>query len=147
MMVKHVLAHLSSLILSMKVACLCHPVVILTPSLPQPVKFPGRKVHTYMPANSIFDGPITNLLSTLCSFIEIFSHAHAKGEKSLSGFRFGTFMECFQSDGVANVAVKGLILLMIIVVTSVAPISPTRVSTSHFTRLTIGARVHAQNLQ
>ena len=38
------------------------------PSLPQPVKFPGGKVHTYTPANSISDGPITNLLSVLCSF-------------------------------------------------------------------------------
>ena len=27
--------------------------VYITPSLPQPVKFPGQKVHTYIPANSI----------------------------------------------------------------------------------------------
>ena len=50
---------------------------ILTPSLPQPVRFPG----TYTPANSIFDGPITNLLSILCILIEILSRAHTKGTK------------------------------------------------------------------
>ena len=70
-----------------------------------------------------------------------------KGEKSLCGFRLGTSIDHFQSDGAANVAVKGLILLMIIVVISIAPISPTRVSTSHFTRSTNGAHVHAHNLQ
>ena len=53
----------------------------LTTSLPQPVKSPGWKVHTYTPANSIFDGPITNLLSTLCILIEILSRAQAKGAK------------------------------------------------------------------
>ena len=46
-----------------------HP---LTPSsLPQPVKFPGCKVHIYTPENSIFDGPITNLPSVLCMLIEV----------------------------------------------------------------------------
>ena len=43
----------------------------LTPSLPQPVKFPGWKVHTYTPANSIFDGPITNLPSIRSVLIEL----------------------------------------------------------------------------
>ena len=37
----------------------------LTPSLPQPVNFPGSKVHPYTLPNSIFDGPVTNLLSIL----------------------------------------------------------------------------------
>ena len=32
-----------------------------------------------MPVYSIFDGPITNLLSIFSILIEIFSHAHAKG--------------------------------------------------------------------
>ena len=39
-----------------------------TPSLPRPVKFPVWKMHTYTPPNSIFDGPITNLLSILSIF-------------------------------------------------------------------------------
>ena len=95
MMVKHVLAHLSSLILSMKVACLCHPVVILTPSLPQPVKFPGRKVHTYMPANSIFDGPIANLFLILCVLIEVLSRAHAKEETTVMISSFALLLVIF----------------------------------------------------
>ena len=41
-------------------------------------------MHTYTPANSIFDGPITNLLSILCILIEVLSRAHAKGEKALT---------------------------------------------------------------
>ena len=53
----------------------------LTPSLPQPVIFPGSKVHTYVPPNSIFDGPVTNLPSILCILIEILSRAHAVGAK------------------------------------------------------------------
>ena len=43
--------------------------IMLTPSLPQPVKLPGWKVQTYTPANSVFDGPVTNLLSILCIFL------------------------------------------------------------------------------
>ena len=35
---------------------------------------------TYMPANSVFDGPVTNLLSVLCILIEVLSRAHEKGE-------------------------------------------------------------------
>ena len=35
------------------------------PRSPQPLKFPGWKVHTWTPSNSIFDGPITNLLSII----------------------------------------------------------------------------------
>ena len=53
----------------------------LTPSLPQPVIFPGSKVHTYVPPNSISDGPVTNLPSILCILIEILSRAHAVGAK------------------------------------------------------------------
>ena len=78
----------------------------LTPSLPQPVKFPGWKVHTYTPPNSIFDGPITNLLWILSIFIEICSCAHAKRGQSLNGFRFGSFIGRFPSDCAASMAVK-----------------------------------------
>jgi len=34
-----------------------------------------------MPPNSVFDEPVTNLLSTLCILIEILSGARAKGSK------------------------------------------------------------------
>ena len=53
----------------------------LTPSLPQPVKLLGRKVHAYMPADSLHDGPITNLFSRLCVLIDVLSYAHEEGEK------------------------------------------------------------------
>ena len=61
-----------------------------------------------MPANGIFDGPITNTLSILCILIETLSCAHSKGQKSLNGFKFGTFIGCFLGDGAASMAVKGL---------------------------------------
>ena len=38
-------------------------------------------MHTYTTENSIFDGPITDLLSVLCILIEIFSRAHANVQK------------------------------------------------------------------
>ena len=78
----------------------------LPPSLPQPVKFQGWKVHTYVPADSIFDDPVTNLLSTLCNLTEILSSAHAKGGKSRNGFKLGTFTSRVPSDGAASKAVK-----------------------------------------
>ena len=56
---------------------------------------PGWKVHTYSPANSIFDGLITNLLSILCILIEVLSHARVKGKKGLHDFKFGVFTGCF----------------------------------------------------
>ena len=34
-----------------------------------------------MPVDSVFDDPVTNLLSTLCILIEILSPAQAKGER------------------------------------------------------------------
>ena len=87
----------------------------LTLSLPQPVKFPGWKMYAYMPADNIFDGPITNLLSILNILIEILSCTHAKRSKSFNVFlfcffKFGTFIGRFPSDGAACMAVKGLIL-------------------------------------
>ena len=64
-----------------------------------------------MPADSIFDGPVTNLLSILSILIEIFSCAHAKGEGGggLNDFKVVTFIGRFPSDGVASMAVKVLI--------------------------------------
>ena len=54
----------------------------LTPSLrPQPVNFPGRKMHTYTSTNSILDGVITSLLSVLCTLTGVLSGAHAKRKK------------------------------------------------------------------
>ena len=52
--------------------------LLLTPQL---VQFPGWKVLTCMPPKSVFDGPITNLLSILSILIAILSHVHAKGAK------------------------------------------------------------------
>ena len=56
---------------------------MLTSSLPQRVTLPGSKRQTYTPANSIFDGPISNLLSVLCILTGILSRAHARGKKAL----------------------------------------------------------------
>ena len=80
----------------------------LTPSLPQPVKMFGLKSTPYTTENSIFDGPITNLLSVLCILIEVLSHADAKGAQRLNNFEFGTFIGHFPSDHVASLAVKRL---------------------------------------
>ena len=41
-------------------------------------------MHACMPANSIFDGPVTDLLALLCILIEILTHSHAKWEKALA---------------------------------------------------------------
>ena len=65
-------------------------------------------MHTYMPANSTFDGPITNLLSVLCILVEVLSRARVKRENSLNGFKFGASVGHFSSDGAASAAVKGL---------------------------------------
>ena len=54
--------------------------------------------HT-RPQKSIFDGPITNLLSVQYILIEIFSRTHEKVEKDLNDFKFGTFTGHFQNDG------------------------------------------------
>ena len=62
-----------------------------------------------MPANSIFDCPVTTLLSILCSLREVLSRAHVKGGIGLNNFKFGTFIGRFQSDDMASMAVKGLI--------------------------------------
>ena len=65
-------------------------------------------MYTDTPANSIFDGPITILLSILCILIEVLSRADAKKGKRLMISKFGTSVGCFSSDGAASTAVKGL---------------------------------------
>ena len=57
---------------------------------------------TYMPANSIFDGPFTNLL---CIFVEVLSYAHAKSGESLNDFKFGILIGHFSSDGTERVKI------------------------------------------
>ena len=76
-------------------------------------------MHTYKLANSVFDGPITNLLSVLCILIEVLSRAHAKGGGggggggwSLNDFMFGSFTGPFPSDGAASMAEKGLTMMI-----------------------------------
>ena len=92
-------------------------------------KIPGVNMPTYTPPNSIFDGPITNLLSILCILIEIHSRGHAeggnsftwscrrgkfihvvmpKGEKKPERFQIWLFAGRFPSDGAESMAVKGL---------------------------------------
>ena len=63
---------------------------------------------TYTPENSVFDGPTTNLPSAIRIVTEIVSRADTKGGKSLSGFKFGTFVDRFLSDRETSMAVKGL---------------------------------------
>ena len=65
-------------------------------------------MHTYTPANSLFDGPVTNLLSILCILVEVLSRVHAKSGKSLNDFKFGTSTGRFSSDGAISRAVKRL---------------------------------------
>ena len=57
---------------------------------------------------SVFDRPITDLVSIQCILIEILPRAHGKEEKGLYDFRFGAFTGHFQSDGAESMAVKGL---------------------------------------
>ena len=44
-----------------------YSLLILILSLPQPVKFPGWKVHTYTPANNTFDCPMTKMYFQYCA--------------------------------------------------------------------------------
>ena len=66
-------------------------------------------MHTYTPANSIFDGPITNLLSVLSILIDVLSRAHAKGEKALMISNLALLLVIFRVAGEASMAVNGLI--------------------------------------
>ena len=64
--------------------------------------------HTRL-QNSIFDGPVTNLLSVLGILLGfLFTCSYAKGGKAVNDFKLGTFVGCFQSDGAESMAVKGL---------------------------------------
>ena len=63
-----------------------------------PIKFPSSKVHTCTPANSIFYGPIGNLLLMLGILIEIFFMCSCEGEKGLIDFTFGIFIGRFSSE-------------------------------------------------
>ena len=68
--------------------------LLLILSLPQPVKFPGWKMHLI---NSIFSGSVTHLLSVLCILPKILSHVSVKKKrKRLKGFRFHAFTGHFQ---------------------------------------------------
>ena len=101
-----------------------NPVVtlLLTPSLPVPVKVLGLKVHARMPPDSIFDGPITNLLSVLSILIKVLFIYSCEGVKKLQLFKFNVFqiwhiydliIGNFPSDGMACMEVKGLILITV----------------------------------
>ena len=69
-------------------------------------------MHTDTPANNIFHGPITNLLSTLYILVEVLSRARVKRGESLNDFKFGASVGRFLSDSAASTAVKGLIDLL-----------------------------------
>ena len=84
------------------------------------------------PADSIFCGSVTNLLSILCLFAELISRVYVTGVGvgvgwgggggevcvcvwggggKLNDFKFVTFIGLFQSDGAESMAVKGLNVL------------------------------------
>jgi len=63
---------------------------------------------TYTPKNSIFGGPITSLLSVLCTLVEVLSRAHVKRQEVLNDFKFGIFIARFPNDNATSMAVKGL---------------------------------------
>ena len=70
----------------------------LTPSLPQPVKFPGWKVHICTPAYRIISSPITNLLSVLFILAAVLPHTNGgkNWEKKLNLLMFSSrFLLCF----------------------------------------------------
>ena len=70
---------------------------VLNPFTAPACKISGqKKLLTYTPSNSTFDGPITNLLLILCILMEVLSRARAKGwvgegKPRLDNFKFGTF--------------------------------------------------------
>ena len=73
-------------------------------------------MHTDAPVNSVFDGPVTTLLSLLCILLEVLSRALAKKGKSLNGFKVGTSVGRFSSDGAASTAVKGGLITLVFMV-------------------------------
>ena len=66
------------------------------------------KISGLKSANSVFDGPVTNLLPILWILIEILSCA--QGGKTLMISSLALSLVDFPRDGVAGVAVKGLIV-------------------------------------
>ena len=77
----------------------------LNPFTASACKLSGLKVHGH-PANSLFSGSISHLLSLLCVLIKILSHSSAKKKtEKLKGFDFRTFSWSCSSD---ITAVKGL---------------------------------------
>ena len=78
------------------------------PSLPQPVNFPGGKVHTYTPANSISDGPITNRLSVLCSFDRSPFTCSCEWGKRLWWFKISYFYWSFSERRRSNHGSEGV---------------------------------------
>ena len=76
----------------------------VTPSLPQPVNVQAKRCRDTL-ANSVFSGPVSQLLSIPCILIKSLSHARAKIKtKWLKDFKFCTFIGHFQMP-----SVKGLI--------------------------------------
>ena len=65
-------------------------------------------MHIDTPADSILDGPVTNLLSVLCILVEVLSRAQTRRGESLNHFRFGTFVGSFSCNSAASTAAKGL---------------------------------------
>ena len=69
----------------------------LTPSLPQPVKFPGWKMQVRASKQSIFCSFNTSTFNAMCDVMKVLSHVSAKKEtKRLKGFKFRTFTGRFQ---------------------------------------------------
>ena len=69
---------------------------LLTPSLPQPVHFRPERWKD-APANSIFSGPVTLLLSVTCFFMKILSHASRKRkQKGLMVSNFALLIVVFK---------------------------------------------------
>ena len=65
---------------------------------------------TYTPADSMSDGPVTNLLSVLWILTEVLSRAHAQGTgrgggrgEPLNNLKFGSFIGRFSNDDAASV--------------------------------------------
>ena len=65
-------------------------------------------MHTYTPANSVFDDSITNLIFNTVHYDRSTFTWSSEGGKSLNDFMFGIFIGHFLSDVMANKAVKGL---------------------------------------
>ena len=68
----------------------------LTPSLRQYVKFPGSKMHARHFKQYTCRSYSTSTFSALCFDENPFTYRCEKGGKKLKGFKFGTFIGCFQ---------------------------------------------------